>query len=191
MRKHDFEWKNHEQPWFSMKNHWKTLIFFRNLRKSLIFWSFCAPRKKAGPDNRKSYKMRPRRGTAGGKNAKRRSLLAKYVELKFLMKDVCELVGVFLYPKITPCKCFYIQKSHLCSPPQTGKVPEIWPPLQWKPWFLKFLGDPEKGPEGGSSKLGVRHGASYKGAQLPDQAKQGKSWFLKVGGSLFHGILKL
>ena len=135
-RNFDFQWKTFE----------KLRFCFKIREKAWIFGLFALRAEKAGPDNWKSYKMRPRRGTAGGKNAKRRSLLAKYVESKSLKKDDGRCTW----------KLFYSQKSDLCLARQTWKIPEIWSPLQWKQRFLKILGAPEGGPKGGSRRLGRR-----------------------------------
>ena len=185
MRKHDFEWKNHEQPWFSMKNHGKNLDFHSKSAKNLEFLGFCAPRKQK---NGKSYKMRPRRGTAGGRAPKGcapRSGAQPFGANMWIQS---------LSRKMFSCKLenFFRSKNRTCvGPHRLGKFqPEISSPLQWKAWFLKILGAPERAQRAVPGGLGGARG-EWQGSSAPRASKTRKIMISKGRGSLFHGILEL
>ena len=153
-RNFDFQWKTFG----------KLRFCFKISEKAWIFVLFALRAEKEGPDNRKSYKMRPRRGTAGGKNAKRRSLLAKYVESKNLKKDDGRCTWkFFLYPKIRPVSCpTDLENSrNMVAPTMETKI-------------FEDFGCARGGPQGGIQEAWEAPGATDKGAQLPGQSEQGK-----------------
>ena len=180
--------KSNEKTRLWMKKTWATLIFnekpWKNLdfhsksAKNLEFLGFCAPRKQK---NGKSYKMRPRRGTAGGRAPKGcapRSGAQPFGANMWIQS---------LSRKMFSCKLenFFRSKNRTCvGPHRLGKFQKYRHPYNEKHGFWRFWA-PQRGPRGRFQEAWGAPGASDKGAQLPGQAKQGKSWFLKAGGRFF------
>ena len=187
--------KSNEKTRFWMKKSWATLIFnekpwkkpwfsFKICEKPWIFGLLRSAQTKNG----KSYKMRPRRGTAGGRAPKGcapRSGAQPFGANMWIQS---------LSRKMFSCKLenFFRSKNRTCvGPHRLGKFqPEISSPLQWKAWFLKILGAPERAQRAVPGGLGGARG-EWQGSSAPRASKTRKIMISKGRGSLFHGILEL
>ena len=186
--------KSNEKTRLWMKKTWATLIFnekpWKNLdfhsksAKNLEFLGFCAPRKQK---NGKSYKMRPRRGTAGGRAPKGcapRSGAQPFGANMWIQS---------LSRKMFSCKLenFFRSKNRTCvGPHRLGKFQKYRHPYNEKHGFWRFLGAPERAQRAVPGGLGGARG-EWQGSSAPRASKTRKIMISKGRGSLFHGILEL